>query len=337
MKTRFLLGASVALAMALWLRGLENVDDSISISDFPAAATPSGIATRTASEGSFTGSVFPDITPAPVESEWRKQIRFFDSLEDAVQRSEAFEQFVAGIGSDDRIKALEYLLDGDAADGRAELVALLMRSWVEQNPREASEWIARQPENALTRETACQAGTVWANADLPAATAWVKSLPAGDTRIAVQTSIAYEAARTDFSAAIEMAAELPDGHMRDALLKQCVRQWVVTDGPAAFAWAREISSTTLRQQLLAAIAVDWAESDPHAAASAAVAELAPGEQRDGCIIGIVQRWSQKEPGPAAEWIGLFPDGTLREIALEHLTQLGSRYGTIQQVTADGRR
>jgi hypothetical protein len=36
------------------------------------------------------------------------------------------------------------------------------------------------------------------------------------------------------------------------------------------------------------------------------------------IVSIVQRWSQRSPGEAAEWVDQFPEGALRDAAIESL-------------------
>ena len=49
-------------------------------------------------------------------------------------------------------------------------------------------------------------------------------------------------------------------------------------------------------------------------------ELPAGRLQADTIISIVQRWAQQSPADATDWVNQFPDGDLRDTALECLAQ-----------------
>jgi len=51
--------------------------------------------------------------------------------------------------------------------------------------------------------------------------------------------------------------------------------------------------------------------------------LPPGGRQDDTIVSIVQRWAQTEPAQAADWVVQFPEGRLRDTAVQNLVQIWS--------------
>jgi hypothetical protein len=95
-------------------------------------------------------------------------------------------------------------------------------------------------------------------------------------------------------------------------------EWAVTEPVAAADWAGRISSLPLRATSLAGIAIVWSEQDPAAAAAMAVQELPAGRLQADTIVSIVQRWGRQAREDAAAWVDQFPEGDLRDAAMESL-------------------
>ena len=89
---------------------------------------------------------------------------------------------------------------------------------------------------------------------------------------------------------------------------------------AAAVSAGQIADATLRERVTSVIATVWSSNDPVAAAQFAVLLLAPGKPQNDAVIGIVQRWVQKDPKAAEKWVTAFPKGVLRETAVENMIQ-----------------
>jgi len=53
----------------------------------------------------------------------------------------------------------------------------------------------------------------------------------------------------------------------------------------------------------------------------AITSLPGGKTQEDVLVGIVQRWTQKDPATAAAWVARFPEGALRSAAVENLVKL----------------
>lgn len=199
-----------------------------------------------------------------------------------------------------------------------DLTLRMIRRWAGNDPSAASRWAAgltSPPE----REDAIQTVAIsWASRDLDGSARWARQLPGDAERQRALISAAYEASRRTPVAALHLAADLPGSQPRDEMILHAARQWAANDPKQAIDWGQKIQDQTLRNQVLGAIVTSWSETDPHAAAVAAVSLLPPGRQQNDAVVGIVKRWKQQEPQPAAAWVAQFPQGSLRQTALESL-------------------
>jgi hypothetical protein len=161
----------------------------------------------------------------------------------------------------------------------------------------------------------------WANADLPRAVQWARQLPDETERQKALVRIGFEAARAEPLTALALAVDLDADAERDELIRHAAGEWAVSAPDAAAEWARRIEDSPLRSGTLARIATAWAEVDPRAAAALAIKELEPGRLQEDTVVGIVQRWAQREPADAATWIDRFEEGELRAAAVQNLVKL----------------
>ena len=225
------------------------------------------------------------------------------------------------IAAADLPEVVEFLNEEKATKlGRA-LELRLLRQWAGNDPQAAANWVSRIPTEGSARPHAINAvASVWANQDLAGATAWVNQLPEDD-RPGGLLSVAYEAARTEPTAALNLAAGLPAGQSQEDLVVHAARQWASQDPKGAADWAGQITEEGLRDRVLGAVATEWGERDPAAAATLAIKSMAPGKPQDDAVVGIVQRWVQKEPAEAAAWVTAFPEGPLQDAAMKNLLHL----------------
>jgi hypothetical protein len=79
-----------------------------------------------------------------------------------------------------------------------------------------------------------------------------------------------------------------------------------------------------RAAALAGIATAWSEQDPIAAATMVLRELPSGRLQADTIVSIVQRWAQQSLDGATEWVNRFPNGDLRDAALECIARAAGR-------------
>ena len=217
--------------------------------------------------------------------------------------------------------ALEFLQTRKATRFESELQNLLIRRWAELDAPTAAGWVEKTLTGSARANAMASLAALWTEQDPQAAEAWARKLPQEEERSAVLLAVAYELTREDPRRALALAVGLPAGESRDEFIVQSAGAWAANATKEAVDWARKISDETLRHRALAAIATGSAENDPAAAATLAVQSLPAGREQDDAVVGIVQRWVQKEPGKAAAWVTQFPTGTLRDTALETVVNL----------------
>ena len=192
-----------------------------------------------------------------------------------------------------------------------------VRTWAQSDPRAAAEWASALPADANRRFALEAIAIAWGARDPAAAARWAEGLSDETERTQALTAIAIEAVRGDPRLALELACSLPDAAMGE-IVPRAAMEWAMQDTAAATEWARQISGLSLRATVLAGIATVWSEQDPASAASMAVEELPTGRLQADTIVSIVQRWNQRSPAEATEWVDQFPEGDLRDAAIESL-------------------
>jgi hypothetical protein len=232
-------------------------------------------------------------------------------------REDAFRATLDGISIAEIPETLRWLQSLKQDELVRELSLRLVRNWAEGDPQATAKWVAMLPVGTERAAALDQVAIAWANRDYEAAAKWARQLPAADKQN-VLGSIAQEVVRTDPVKALQFAVELPSSEMRDRVIRHAVAEWATTDANKAVAWARQILDNPLREQLLATAATSWSESNPTAAATLALTDLPPGRIQADTIISIVQRWAQQNSAQAAAWINSFPEGELRQTAIENL-------------------
>jgi hypothetical protein len=217
-----------------------------------------------------------------------------------------------------------------SAGGNATARAVREASWSEEekeqlriraqnDPRGFGEWTATLPAGANRRFALETVALAWGACDPSAAADWAGDLSGEAERTQALTHIASEAVRGDPQLALELACALP-GPAMEELVPRAAAEWAVADPAAAADWASQISSTPLRATVLGGIATAWSEQDPTAAATMVLRELPAGRLQADTIVSIVQRWVQQSPAAATEWVNRFPNGDLRDAAVECIAQ-----------------
>jgi hypothetical protein len=192
-----------------------------------------------------------------------------------------------------------------------------VRTWAQSDPRAVVEWASALPGDANRRFALEAIAIAWGARDSAAAARWAEGLSEEADRAQALTAIAGEAVREDPLLAIELAGSLPDAAMAE-IVPRAAMEWAAQDPAAATEWARQISGLSLRVSVLAGIATVLSEQDPASAAMMAVEELPAGRLQADTIVSIVQRWNQRSPSEASEWVDRFPEGDLRDAAIESL-------------------
>jgi hypothetical protein len=199
-----------------------------------------------------------------------------------------------------------------------------IRNWAQSAPRAAAEWATALPPGANRLFVLETASLAWGDSDPASAAQWARSLRDETERTLALTDIAGEAVRSSPLLALELAQSLPET-ARDEIVPRAATQWAAQDPAAAADWARQIPGESLRVTTLAGIATAWSEQDPATAAAFAAKELPAGRMQSDTIVSIVQRWAQQSLADAAAWVNQFPEGSLRDAAMEALAKSSNDY------------
>ncbi len=194
-----------------------------------------------------------------------------------------------------------------------------IRLRAQNDPSGFGEWAATLSPGANRHFALETAALAWGATAPSSAADWAEDLSEKTERTQALTHIASEAVRSDPHLALELARSLPEPSMND-IVPRATAEWAATDPVAAAEWAGQISSTPLCTATLAGIATVWSEQDPVAAATMVLREIPAGRLQADAIVSIVQRWARQSPADAADWVNQFPDGELRDTAMECLAQ-----------------
>ena len=198
-----------------------------------------------------------------------------------------------------------------------EMGAALLRRWASLSPGAAAGWVESLPQG-MARETAVQqVALVWAESDFDAAWNWTSELGGGPAADSALLSLAYELSRSDPQGAFEKSGALPEGPERSRLVEHIVANWAATAPELALDQVRAIGNPSLRNSALGSLAIGLAEHDPYTAATLVAESMDAGPAQDRAIAAVVQRWAQQDAAAAGEWVASFPDGPIKENALEH--------------------
>jgi len=222
---------------------------------------------------------------------------------------------VAWIERQGTASILEILGAENSSETMSDLKERLLANLARKNP-EAAARVALEQNVAIDGVLA-----TWVNQDPSQAITWVEQLPDGDAKRRAIISVASEAVRTDPQSAVRMAGGLPESAERDEILNRAMAEWVHSAPSDVQTWVQQVEDPSLRSRLMAVVATTLAESDAPTAAQLALTSMEPGKLQNDAVVGIVQRWAQRDPASAASWVAQFPAGDLRDAAIDNLVKL----------------
>jgi hypothetical protein len=223
----------------------------------------------------------------------------------------------------------------EAADPREELLRIsLLRRWASLDPAAAAEWAKSLPPGTARAAALEQIALAWSASDSAAAWQLAESLPNEPAREAAMFSLLYELSRSDPALAYERANSLPESPARARFIEHAVGNWAASDPQAALAKVRDIPDPALRNASIARLATSWAETDPRAAATLAADAMDPGAAQNRAVASIVQRWAQQDAAAARQWVDSFPDGPLKQNAMEHIAVQSAPMKPVEEEMAD---
>ncbi|MCD6049164.1 MAG: hypothetical protein K0Q55_567 [Verrucomicrobia bacterium] len=282
----------------------------------PVAAGKQVVATKYRSYGTRRGLVAPYDSE---RSQWGEALAKIRAEVDPELRASGLKALTAG-DADPR-GAISWMLAEEADETAKEAGLGLLRQWAEKDPATAAAWLKESTMAKNLREEAVkQVALAWTGTSVAEAIRWAEGLPENERNRAV-LQIADESTRTTPVEALRLAAKLPSGAERDGLIEHAAAEWTTKAPAEAAAWAKGMVEGEVKDRTMVAVISAWGDTDPAAAAEMAISSLPAGRPLDDALVGIVQRWAQKEPENALAWVNRFPEGALREVALENISRL----------------
>jgi len=171
----------------------------------------------------------------------------------------------------------------------------------------------------------------WVVRDPHAAVEWAARQPADEKRDAVLVAACYEIANTHPAEAVALAEKY--ALIKNATLANLAEQWAREDLKAVYAWVLAKPAGAERDELAARVGYVWSATQPAEAASFVLQEIPPGPVQTEAAISILHQWALRDAGGASAWANRFPEGALRERALDE-AEGTQRY--LQAMAADPR-
>lgn len=215
----------------------------------------------------------------------------------------------AEIGSD----AMGEWISGGWEAGDTENVALLRRaagklveSMAASRPSDAADWAAALPEGFPGRELLVAESLVsWGKDDAVAVAAFVDGLKASPEMMDRARSITASAfMESDPKRALEQAWEI-GGAIGVQRTAEAIKRLVLVDPKAALAAYLEMPENSPERASVAPF-LNWAFGADHALKDQVA--IPPGMPRDQVFDGMVDIWSQHDPGQAMDWLITQPLG-----------------------------
>lgn len=317
----WLAGLGLITGVALWLRSPSNRENVSPVGTNVSHGIVS--AARSVAQKKYPASTTAK-ADEPIDSRWvrlESVMTYIQAEANPIQREALLTSTVDAIELGEIPSVLACLQMANNTECAAEMSKRLVRRWAAHDLRSATDWVEGLSDGQVRQEALNSLAIEWADQNPSEAADWARRLSGEREQFASLTAIANEFTRSEPLNSLRISVELSPSPQRDDLIRHAAMEWATRDAVGAAAWARQIGDDALRQQVLASVAMAWTDRDPISAATLAATHLPTGRLQDDAVMGIVERWVQIEPNAAANWVAQFPDGILRQNAVEVLGQL----------------
>jgi len=122
-------------------------------------------------------------------------------------------------------------------------------------------------------------------------------------------------AERDPREAVILALNAHVSHTHPGLLENLVVQWATHDLQGSHGWVLQQEPGESRDVLMERVAFVCSHSDPVAAARIVTDEMTPGHWQTEAAIAVLHQWALRDLNSAAAWASAFPEGPLRQRAI----------------------
>ncbi|MGC4014616.1 MAG: hypothetical protein QM755_08900 [Luteolibacter sp.] len=296
-----------------------------------AAAVPRG-AQEGESETVEPGAYFPE---PPGDKGWSKPLKsslqaIFHERSEA-NRDKLLQQAAAAIAPGDFAEVLGYLREFDREDLSANLTAdlanRLMERWTTEDLKGFADWTAKTPPGTFRDDAINYVIEGTAATNVGAAESWARSLADPDARNLAIRNLAQQQTVNHPEEALRLLKDVPpdpDQPGADPQVTMAASNWAHDHLEDATRWVSQLQDSPMKTEALAGIAISMAEKDPAGAAAFAVDEMPVCQRQSDTVVGVVQLWAQQDPDKAADWVGQFPTGPMKDSASRTLVAIWSQ-------------
>ncbi len=191
-------------------------------------------------------------------------------------------------------------------ENRRLALSALFAEWSSSDPATAARQAERLPATEERHLALRQVIGKWADHDLEASIAWIKTLPPLGDGGSLDTYISpLEILLEKWTAqapmdALRYLASLPEGTRRIQMLSTAAGQWAEQSPREALAWAAGLSAKADRDVALRGVLAGVAQTDVEAAANLALSLPAGAAQQKGFEL-ILDHWSATAPDTLVRW------------------------------------
>jgi len=130
-----------------------------------------------------------------------------------------------------------------------------------------------------------------------------------------------ELAERDPCEAVSLAINSHTSDTHPGLLENLVGQWATHDLQASHEWVLQQEVGEWRDKLMEHVAFVRSQADPVAAARIVTDEMTPGQTQTEAAIAVLHQWALRDLNAAAAWASAFPEGPLRQRAINEIEGL----------------
>ncbi len=233
-------------------------------------------------------------------------------------RSRSLQSAIWQISATDPARAAELAGELDPLQGDLQM-GTIYRQWAALEPEVAAEESGRLPPGQGRMLAQNSVAAAWAERDIDAALAWIKSLEPGhqnDTMLSAAI-ISYGTRQKDPRRALELAMQEGSPRVARSVLSGVSYQLAGEDLEETLEWVQTLSDEGLRDQAVQTLGWNLSNQDPQRAVELAD-RLSSGTARSSYVVSTVSQWSRRDPQKAAAYVEGMPEGELRTSAIDGL-------------------
>ncbi len=227
-------------------------------------------------------------------------IAWGQSLADPADRGAAVETALGDLAQRDPRQAIEIARKNLRSPALERTLFSALQRLAATDPNAAASFVLLLPPGDMQTMAAANVARSLAERSVPAALAWVKTIPIDLTRWIAFNSVLTSWVQQDRTAAARHVLELPPGQGTEFAASH-LAQFLASDPADAILWAAALPDETVRASANATIASVWAQRAPAEAVRWA-ASLNEDPLRPNALGGAFSYWLLQDADAAMAWL-----------------------------------